>query len=35
VIAPITAKQGRIEALNDAVRDHLHAANRDDLLGFF
>jgi small GTP-binding protein len=34
-IAPITAKKGRIEALNEAVREHLHAANRDDLLGFF
>ena len=34
-IAPITAKKGRIEALNEAVREHLHAANREDLLGFF
>jgi small GTP-binding protein len=34
-IAPITAKQGRIEPLNEAVRSHLHAAKRDDLLGFF
>jgi len=34
-IAPIAAKKGRIEALNEAVRAHLHEANRDDLLGFF
>jgi GTP-binding protein EngB required for normal cell division len=34
-IAPISAKQGRIDALNEAVRSRLHAANRDDLLGFF
>jgi small GTP-binding protein len=34
-IAPITAKNGQIEALNEAVRAHLHAAKRDDLLGFF
>lgn len=34
-IAPITAKQGQIDALNKAVRSHLHDAGRDDLLGFF
>jgi small GTP-binding protein len=34
-IAPITAKDGRIEALNDAVRTHLHDAERDDLFKFF
>ncbi len=34
-VAPITAKNGQIEALNEAVRGHLHAAKRDDLLGFF
>ena len=34
-IAPITAKAGRVEALNEAVREHLHEANRDDLLTFF
>jgi small GTP-binding protein len=34
-IAPISAKKGRIEPLNEAVRKHLHAASRDDLLGFF
>ena len=34
-IAPVTAKAGQIEALNQAVRTHLHAAKRDDLLGFF
>jgi small GTP-binding protein len=34
-IAPITAKKGRIEALSDSIREHLHAANRDDLLGVF
>jgi small GTP-binding protein len=35
VIAPIVAKKGRIEALNEAVREHLHGANRDDLFTFF
>jgi small GTP-binding protein len=35
VIAPITAKRGQIEALNEAVREHLHEANRDDLFAFF
>jgi len=34
-IAPITAKRGNIEALNDAVREHLHEAGRDDLFQFF
>jgi small GTP-binding protein len=34
-IAPISAKRGRIQSLNEAVRSHLRAANRDDLLGFF
>lgn len=35
VIAPITAKHGRIDALNEAVRTHLEAAKRDDLKQFF
>jgi small GTP-binding protein len=34
-IAPISAKRGNIEALNEAVRGHLHEANRDDLFKFF
>ncbi|MFB6121548.1 MAG: GTP-binding protein EngB [Halobacteriaceae archaeon] len=34
-IAPIVAKQGRIDALNDAVRRHLDDAKRDDLKQFF
>jgi small GTP-binding protein len=34
-IAPISAKRGNIEALNEAVREHLHDANRDDLFKFF
>ncbi|AGB38214.1 GTP-binding protein EngB [Natronococcus occultus] len=34
-IAPITAKKGRIEPLNEAVRTHLHEQNRDDLFKFF
>ncbi|MFW5955822.1 MAG: GTP-binding protein EngB [Halorhabdus sp.] len=34
-IAPITAKRGSIDALNDAVREHLHEAGRDDLFKFF
>jgi small GTP-binding protein len=34
-IAPISAKRGNIEALNEAVRHHLHEANRDDLFQFF
>jgi small GTP-binding protein len=35
IIAPISAKRGTIEPLNDAVGEHLHAAERDDLLQFF
>ena len=34
-IAPIVAKKGRIEPLNDAIRHHLHEATRDDLFKFF
>ena len=34
-IAPISAKRGNIEALNQAVREHLHDAQRDDLFKFF
>jgi len=34
-IAPISAKRGNIEALNQAVREHLHEAQRDDLFKFF
>jgi small GTP-binding protein len=34
-IAPIAAKQGRIEALEDAVCRHLEDAKRDDLKKFF
>jgi small GTP-binding protein len=34
-IAPISAKRGNIEALNEAVRHHLHEAGRDDLFKFF
>ena len=34
-IAPISAKRGNIEALNEAVRHHLHEAERDDLFQFF
>ncbi|MFC7073296.1 GTP-binding protein EngB [Halovenus rubra] len=34
-IAPISAKRGNIDTLNDAVRTHLHAAKRDDLFQFF
>jgi len=34
-IAPISAKRGNIGALNDAVREHLHDAGRDDLFKFF
>jgi small GTP-binding protein len=34
-VAPITAKQGRIQPLNDAIRTHLHDAERDDLFKFF
>ena len=35
VIAPISAKRGQIDALTEAVRSHLHAAERDDLFKFF
>mgnify|MGYP000314761943 CR=1 FL=1 len=34
-IAPISAKRGNIEALNEAVSDHLHDQKRDDLRKFF
>ncbi|WP_293029953.1 GTP-binding protein EngB [Natronococcus sp.] len=34
-IAPITAKKGRIDPLNEAVREHLHEQSRDDLFKFF
>ena len=34
-IAPISAKRGNISALTDAVRHHLHEAERDDLYQFF
>jgi len=34
-IAPISAKRGNIESLNEAVRSHLHDVNRDDLFKFF
>ncbi|MFB6079007.1 MAG: GTP-binding protein EngB [Halarchaeum sp.] len=34
-IAPITAKRGDIDALNEAVRTHLEDAKRDDLKKFF
>jgi small GTP-binding protein len=34
-IAPVSAKRGNIEAMNEAVKDHLHEAKRDDLLKFF
>ncbi len=35
VIAPISAKRGAISPLTEAVRSHLRAAGRDDLLQFF
>jgi len=35
VIAPISAKRGNVDALKEAVRAHLHAAERDDLFKFF
>ncbi|MFB6146856.1 MAG: GTP-binding protein EngB [Halobacteriaceae archaeon] len=35
VIAPISAKRGQIDPLCEAVRTHLHAAERDDLFAFF
>ncbi|WP_436346085.1 GTP-binding protein EngB [Natronorubrum sp. FCH18a] len=34
-IAPITAKNGQISSLNEAVRGHLHEQQRDDLFKFF
>lgn len=34
-IAPISAKRGNVEPLNEAVRHHLHEAKRDDLFKFF
>lgn len=34
-IAPISAKRGHIEPLEEAIRHHLHEAKRDDLLKFF
>jgi small GTP-binding protein len=34
-IAPISAKRGNVEALNEAVRSHLHEQKRDDLFKFF
>jgi len=35
IIAPISAKRGSIEPFNEAVRHHLHEAERDDLFKFF
>ncbi|EMA15109.1 MULTISPECIES: GTP-binding protein EngB [Haloarcula] len=34
-IAPISAKRGSTEPLNEAVRHHLHEVQRDDLFQFF
>ena len=34
-IAPISAKRGNISAMNEAVRQHLHEANKDELFQFF
>jgi len=34
-IAPISAKRGNISSLTEAVRHHLHEAERDDLFQFF
>ncbi|PGF16233.1 GTP-binding protein [Natrinema sp. CBA1119] len=34
-IAPISAKKGQLEPLNEAVRSHLHEQERDDLFKFF
>ena len=34
-IAPISAKRGSTEPLNEALREHLHEAERDDLFKFF
>ena len=35
VIAPISAKRGDVDALEEAIRGHLHEAGRDDLFKFF
>ncbi|MFB6148773.1 MAG: GTP-binding protein EngB [Halobacteriales archaeon] len=35
IIAPISAKQGSIEPLTEAIRAHLHEQQRDDLFKFF
>ncbi|WP_227352756.1 GTP-binding protein EngB [Haladaptatus salinisoli] len=34
-IAPISAKRGNVDPLNEAVKTHLHEQKRDDLLKFF
>jgi small GTP-binding protein len=34
-IAPISAKRGSIDTLNEAVKTHLHEQKRDDLFKFF
>jgi len=34
-IAPISAKRGNIDALNEAVKEELHEQKRDDLFKFF
>ena len=34
-VAPITAKRGSIEPMNEAVRHHLHERGRDELFQFF
>jgi len=34
-IAPISAKRGNVDALNEAVKTQLHEQKRDDLLKFF
>jgi len=34
-VAPITAKTGDIDALEEAIRQHLHEQERDDLFKFF
>ncbi len=35
ILAPISAKRGSIEPLEEAVRHHLHEQKRDDLFKFF
>ena len=35
VLAPVSAKRGNVEPLNEAVRHHLHEQERDDLFKFF